>query len=99
MQEVGQLQEARIKKVGVLSVANLCGMVNVIVGFIFGIFFAVSSSMLSTVLGATGFNFGYLSIIIFPIVYGVLGFIGGAIGAFVYNISAKVTKGIKLYSE
>ena len=104
----GGMEEARIRKVGVLSVANISGVINAIIGLLFGLLFILFSSLVSSVFpsGQQGTfsilsfgNFGYLSIIIFPIIYGILGFIAGAIGAFLYNIAAKITKGIKLYSN
>ena len=96
------VEEARIKKVGVLSVANISGVINAIIGFIFGLIFVFLSSPPTLAIPFESFglrSFGYLSIIIFPIIYGIVGFIGGAIGAFFYNIAAKITDGIKLYSE
>jgi len=103
-----EMQEARIRKVEVLSVANISGVISAILGLLFGLFFALFASLLSSVFSASeqgpvsllSFgSFGYLSIIIFPIIYGILGFISGAVGAFLYNIAAKITKGIKLYSQ
>jgi hypothetical protein len=94
------MEEARIKKVGVLSVANLSGMVNFFIGLLLGIIFAVTSLLVPTASAIIGFGIPtYLSVIILPIGYGIMGFIGGAIGAFFYNLSARVTKGIVLYSD
>ena len=94
------MEEARIRKVGILSVANLSGIVNFFIGLIIGVIFTLIS-LLSTI-SPTVLGLGlpiYLLIIILPIGYGIIGFIGGAIGAFFYNIAAKITKGIKLYSD
>lgn len=98
-----ELQEARIRKVGVLSVANVSGIIGVFIGFLTGLIFVIFSLLMSSILPVDfsffSFDFGYSSIIIFPIFYGVFGFIGGAISAFIYNLAAKITKGIKLYSD
>ena len=108
MEEKNEITEARIRKIGVLSLANLFGFVNAILGLLFGIFFALFSSVIQTTLMGTGVtslgmfslgNFVWYSIIIFPIAYGILGWISGIIAAVLYNIAAKVTKGIKLYSD
>ena len=41
-------------------------------------------------------QFGWIGIIIFPIFYGVLGFLTGAVGAWVYNLLAKWIGGVEL---
>lgn len=46
--------------------------------------------------GALGILFGVGAIIILPIVYGLLGFVGGAIVAWIYNIAARLIGGIEL---
>jgi len=94
-----QIQEARIRKIGVLSVANIFGIINAIIGLLIGIIFVLFASLFPVEVSLFGLSFGYFSIITFPIIYGILGFIGGAIGAFLYNLAAKITKGIKLYSD
>lgn len=43
-----------------------------------------------------GAGLGLVMIIFLPIMYGVFGFIGGIIGAFVYNICAKFVGGIRV---
>lgn len=37
--------------------------------------------------------------IIMPVVYGIFGFVGGAISAFIYNLVAKVTGGLEFTFE
>lgn len=93
---MNELEEARIKKVGVLSVANLSAIVNLFIGILAGL--AVFAFSFAAPLPGIPSNLSYLLIIIFPIAYGIVGFIAGAIGAFFYNIAAKITKGVVLYS-
>ena len=95
------MEEARIRKRGVLSFANISAMINIFVGFILGIVVSLLS-LVSPAYSGTLNSFGipiFFSIAIFPIIYGILGFIGGAVGAVFYNLSAKITKGVKLYSD
>jgi hypothetical protein len=73
--------------------AVLCALIGLILGVFFGLF---SSAMGALAPGGGGMNFGWLSIIIFPIMYAVIGFIAGLIGAFVYNIVAGWTGGIEM---
>lgn len=97
-----EVQEARIRKVGVLSVANISGFINAFVGFLIGLALVIFDYLFnqSPVVAFTSLNIPtYLIIIISTIGNGILGFIAGAIGAFLYNIAAKITKGIKLYSN
>ena len=93
---MNELEEARIKKVGVLSVANISAIVNLFVGILAGL--AMFLLSFATPIPGISSNLNYLVIIIFPIAYGIIGFVAGAIGAFFYNIAAKITKGVILYS-
>jgi len=42
---------------------------------------------------------GLIIMIVIPIFYGVLGFVGGAIGALVYNLAAGIVSGIRFELE
>jgi hypothetical protein len=47
-------------------------------------------------LGAMGWMFGGMAIIIYPIFYGVIGFLSGVIGGALYNLFVKWVGGIKV---
>ena len=87
-----------IKKFDVMSVAKIYAVILAVIGFIEGLLFALIGGLLSTVGtggAAVGLGFGIAGIIILPIVFAIMGFIAGAIGAFVYNIVAGAVGGIK----
>lgn len=83
------------KKFDVMSVAAVSAVIGVIMGLIIGVVIALFSAALAfAVPGMIGF--GIFSIIAFPILYGVLGFVGGAIGTVIYNFAASKVGGIKV---
>ncbi len=101
------LQRVRIKKIGVLSLATTFGLLGVVIGLIFGLIFllvpsigsgiqisGISTSTLSLINAITG----YWAILVLPISYGIIMFVQGAIIALLYNLVAKVSKGVALYS-
>ena len=93
-----------VSRVGVLSYAKISAIISAIIGLILGIFYAI----LFSIIGATGAaatgepsaglfaGLGFAMIIVMPIFYGIIGFIFGALGAFVYNLVAKWVGGIEL---
>ena len=92
-----------IKKIGVLSLAKIQGLTMALMGLIVGGIYAMigfimglSGAGSSSLSGPMGFIFGIGSLVFFPVFYGIMGFVGGAIGAFFYNIIAKWIGGIEL---
>jgi len=95
-----------IRRVGVLSLALMVGLMYTALGLIFGLLFACTTlfsvgSIAASVedlpgLGQGGIVAAALSAICFPILYGVLGFIAGAIFGILYNIIAGIAGGIKV---
>lgn len=98
-----------VRRVGVLSVGKVLGALYAFFGLIIGAIYALiaivvgligastaSNSGDALIGGAGGVVFGILSIILFPIFYGILGFIGGLISGFLYNIIARIVGGIEL---
>lgn len=85
----------KVKRIGVLSLAKIFGLLYAIFGLIFGALLAVLS-LFGLNAEETGLFFGAASIIIFPIIYGILGFIGGLITAFFYNLVAGKIGGLEV---
>jgi hypothetical protein len=85
-------------KVGLVVYAFL----GLIIGVCMALFSMVAGSLGSLAGGGTpgarvlGFGFGLSAIIIFPILYGIIGGIGGAIGAVVYNLAAGWVGGLEV---
>ena len=106
------MAEMAIRRFNVFSVAKIQGflafviglLIGVIYGFAFMIFGAAISSLApqgdSQAMGGVGaIVIGLVIMIAVPILYGILGFIGGAIGALVYNLAAGVVGGLKFELE
>lgn len=93
-------EAVRIKKIGVLSLANLLAIMNVLIGLIFGIVILILTMLISPegTVGDYLTSFGKYAVITLPIVYGVLGWISGILVGIFYNLGAKITKGIVLYA-
>ena len=95
-----------VKSVGVMSVAKIMGMIYGCMGLIFAPFFliigllgSVAGSMASQSNNPLAGVFGVVFAIFMPILYGVLGFVAGAIGALLYNLFAKWVGGFELQLE
>jgi hypothetical protein len=98
-----ELEEVRIKKIGVLSFANILGIVGIFTGLVLGILTITIVPFLPGIpyIGsyiASYSSFGYFSIIAFPIFQGIFGFISGLFLGLFYNLAAKMAHGIKIYS-
>jgi hypothetical protein len=95
-----------IKKFEVLSVMKISaicyGLMGLIEGAIFSVVFlvmpfsAISQQQMPPWMGAV---FGGLSVIFCPIIFGVMGAIIGALGAVIYNGSARYVGGIQVEVE
>jgi hypothetical protein len=96
-----------LKRIGVLSMAKIAGILYAAIGVVMGLFFAAISSFMGMA-GAhmnpdmpswLGPLFGVGAIVLAPLLYGVMGFIGGAIGALVYNLFSSLVGGLELELE
>ncbi len=92
----------KIQRIGVFSAARLGGALYAAFGLLFGAVFSLFSligaaaSGLAGEEGALGLLFGVGAIVILPLVYGLMGFIGMALGALIYNLVAGVVGGIEI---
>jgi len=91
-----------LQRIDVLSAAKMMGVVYACIGLVGGFMFA----FFSLVMGAAyreytdvgflfGAVFGVLAVILIPLLYGLMGFVGGAIMAFVYNVLAPRVGGVR----
>ena len=93
----------KIKKIGVLSLGKILGILYAIIGLIMGIFFTLFALVglvsSSGGLGTLRILFGVGAIILLPIFYGVLGFVSGILMAFIYNLVASWIGGLEVETE
>lgn len=93
-----------IRKVGIGSVVKVSGVLYGLLGLVIGLcvaLFAVvglgaAAASNEDVPGWMGSLFGIGAIVIFPIMYGVLGVIGGVLMAALYNLVASITGGLEI---
>lgn len=104
------MNKVKIKKLGVFSVAKIQAIV---MGGV-SLLVAVPVGLIMIAMGLTGAGFGgnnalagggmlagvgIFYIIGIPIIYAIVGFIGGAIGALIYNVCSGVIGGIEMELE
>lgn len=93
---------AVVHKLGVGSAGVMMGLMNFFVGLLLAILLfitvLVAGPILSDYTEFTNMNMIYLGIILMPFILGILGFISGIFFALFYNLSAKIGRGLKLYS-
>lgn len=97
-----------IRKVGVLSLGKLMAVMYAGIGLVLGGLYALFAVLGGGAMMAMGgesdsalgggmmIGMGLAAIVIAPIFYGLLGFIGGIISAFFFNLAAKYTGGLDL---
>ncbi len=87
----------RIRNINPLQLGIVYAVLYAILGLILGVFFGIASSLSGAAMAASGMgNFGWLSVIIFPICYAIIGFIAGIILAAIYNLVAGWTGGVEM---
>jgi len=92
----GEIME--LKKINVMSFAKIQGLIGVAIGLIAGVIYALIALIapFSTDIDISVLRITASLIILFPLIYGVLGFIGGALIAWIYNVIAKRIGGIEI---
>ena len=104
------MAEMTIKRFGVLSVAKMYGLLMFIFGLIFGVLYGLFFIIFGAAMSAMGTNdataggmgsvaVGIGMMIGIPLMYGLMGFIMGAIGALVYNALSGIVGGVKFELE
>ncbi len=91
----------KLKRIGVISCGKVSGVLYGGLGFIFGAIFSLIAFMGAAFgsgsnFGAFGAFMGIGAIIFLPLFYGLIGFIGGIITAWLYNIVAEWTGGLEV---
>ncbi len=98
-----------VRRVGVFSCGKILGAIYAAFGLLAGALFSIFSlfgAMVGAGAGGDGFPgaalgvfFGVGAIFILPIMYGLMGFVGGAITALIYNGVAGIAGGLELDLE
>lgn len=84
-----------VKKIDVWSCGKISGVFGLLSGVIFTFLINIFSYYLGGIFGI-GYGISFYMILIFVIAYGVLGFLGGAVSALIYNGIVGLTGGIKI---
>ena len=97
-------REVVVRQIGVVSVGKIYGAISAAIGLVIGIFFALASMVGAGLSGEDGSAifgafFGVGAIVLFPVLYGVMGFLGGMLGAALYNVFAGMVGGVSVQLE
>jgi len=97
-----------IRKIGVLSLGKVMALmyagIGLVIGVLYALFAVVGGGAMMAMGGEEGaalgggmmMGMGLAAVIVLPILYGILGFIGGIISAFFFNLAAKYAGGLEL---
>lgn len=93
----------RVRKIGVLSMAKIAAILYGVMGVFAGIVVAIIS-VFSSVFAPNDLPqffslLGIGAIVLFPIIYAILGFVIGAIAALIYNVVANIVGGVEIDLE
>ena len=98
-----------VKRIAVLSLAKVMatiyGGLGLVFGLIFSFFALLGAAFGSAMQEATGMEalfgalFGVGAVIILPVFYGLIGFLGGLLTGALYNLAARFVGGIELEVE
>jgi len=91
-----------VKKLGVMSVAEFGAIIGMIIGIINGILLAINVGSSASLIGGSmflGVSSGIMTFCINVILGTFLGFLGGAVIAFIYNFALGQMGGIEVELE
>lgn len=98
-----------VKRIGVLSLAKVMAILYAGIGLVAGLVFSFVA-LLGTAFGTAfqettgaeaffGAIFGIGAVIVLPILYGLMGFVGGLLSSALYNLAARLVGGLELDVE
>jgi hypothetical protein len=96
-----------IRRVNPMSCAKVMGVIYAAIGLLIGLGFSLLGFLIGSNAGSLGHDtpfggaalgamFGVGAIVAMPILYGIMGVIGGALGALIYNVAAGAIGGIEI---
>jgi len=92
-----------IRKISPVSAGKILGALYAVLGLVVGAIFLVASVVGVAAAGGQnvvgGLMTGGLSILFLPLLYGGMGFLGGVVGAFLYNVGASMVGGVEFEIE
>jgi hypothetical protein len=88
-----------IKKIGVLSAAKVYAAMGAVGGLFVGAFMTLLGATAKGSAGGLLAGIGVLAIIILPVIYAILCFVLGAVGAFLYNVIAQTIGGVEVETK
>jgi len=84
-----------LNRIGSLSTAKVVAVLYAIFGLIMGAFFSIAA-LFRPDAGGVGAMWGVAAVVIFPVLYGVLGFLVTLLTTWLYNVVAGAVGGIEL---
>ena len=84
-----------LNRIGPLSAAKVVAVLYAIFGLIMGAFFSIAA-LFRPDGGGMGAMWGVAAVVIFPVLYGVLGFLVTLLTTWLYNVVAGAVGGIEL---
>ena len=103
---MGEKVKVKIKKLDIISFAGFQAISLAFLGLILGIIsliigLIISSMSLSSGLVSGGFigGIGIIGLILYPIGFGIIGFISGIVVAFFFNLTMKIIGGLRMDLE
>jgi hypothetical protein len=89
-----------LRRIGMLSLGKFFCFLYGLMGFLFGALVSLASLLGAALHGrgpaAAMLGIGMGAIIVFPLIYGFLGFIAGIIGAALFNLVASMVGGVEI---
>jgi hypothetical protein len=90
-----------INRIGAISLAKISATLYAIIGLIVGALFSLAAMAGALAsgddnAGLFGAMFGVGAVVLFPLIYGCMGFVASLIGAWLYNLLAGMVGGVEL---